>query len=141
VQTGTELNAPITRVPGFLIVLALLRWRQPEARLLLALACVPQTSSWYETLMPMLVARSKREMQWLVGASGAGYLMQIVMLDYKDEIATTDVGILMVVFVYLPALVIVLRRPNEGDLPAWMRMWSRKPSLSGAGGRGETAAG
>jgi hypothetical protein len=127
VKTGTELNPPISRGPGFLIALAILRWRQPEARLLLAVACVPQTSSWYETLLPMLAARTKREMQFMVACSGAGYLFQILMLDRKDEIATTDIGILMVVFVYLPALIVVLRRANEGPLPAWLRL--RQPAI------------
>ncbi len=120
VQTGSELNAPITRAAGFLIALALLRWKQPEARLLFAVACVPQTSSWYETLVPLLVARTKREMQVMVFASGVGYIMQIVLLTRQNEIATTDIGILIVVFIYLPALAIVLRRPNEGTLPVWM---------------------
>lgn len=121
VQTGRELNAPITRAAGFLIAFALLRWKQPEARLLFVIACVPQTSSWYETLVPLLVARTKREMQVMVFASGVGYLMQIAFLSPQREIASTDIGILIVVFVYLPALAIVLRRQNEGELPAWMR--------------------
>lgn len=129
VTTAGELSAPITRGPGFLVALALLRWRQPEARLLLALSCVPQTASWYETLLPLLVARTKREMQALVFASGLGYLAQIAFLDWKNEIATTDIGVLMVVFVYLPALAIVMRRPNEGAIPAWMQFFSRlRPS-------------
>ena len=57
-------------------------------------------------------------------ASGMGYLSQIALLDYKNEIATRDIGLLMVVFVYLPALAVVLRRPNEGPLPAWMRIFN-----------------
>ena len=61
----------------------------------------------------------------MVFASGIGYLMQIVLLNEKREIATTDIGILIVVMIYLPALAIVLRRPNEGDLPAWMRFSRR----------------
>ena len=40
IQAGESLKAPIIRPAGFLITLALLRWRQPEARLLFALACV-----------------------------------------------------------------------------------------------------
>jgi hypothetical protein len=75
----------------------------------------------------MLAARTKREMQFMVACSGAGYLFQILMLDRNDEIATTDIGILMVVFVYLPALIIVLRRPNAGPLPAWLRL--RQPAI------------
>ena len=121
VRAGEALKPPILRPAGFLVALALLRWKQPEARLLFALACVPQTSSWYETLLPLLVARTKREMQVMVFASGLGYLMQIAFLSPNREIASADIGILIVVYVYLPALAIVLRRPNEGDLPAWMK--------------------
>lgn len=120
IRTGPDMSAPILRPAGFLLLLALLRWRQPEGRLLLAMALIPQTASWYETLLPLLVARTKREMQVLVFGSGIGYLAQIVFLDKKHEIATTDIGILMVVFVYLPALAVVLRRPNEGPPPAWL---------------------
>lgn len=75
--------------------------------------------------MPLLVARTKREMQLMVFASGIGYLAQIVLLDDKAEIASTDIGILMVVFVYLPALAVVLRRPNEGEPAVWMRFFNR----------------
>jgi hypothetical protein len=66
---------------------------RPEARLLFTLACVHKRHHGTK-LFCHCSARSKRRMQWLVGASGAGYLMQILMLDNKNEIATTDVGVL-----------------------------------------------
>ena len=47
---------PILRPAGFLLLLALLRWQLPEARLLLALGCVPQTIGLYDTL-PLFLFR------------------------------------------------------------------------------------
>src|SRR4029078_6587043 len=43
------------RVGGPLILLALIRWRRPEARLIAALACVPQTTLLYEAVPLFLV--------------------------------------------------------------------------------------
>ena len=54
-------RAPILEPGGFLLALALLRWRAREARLLLALACVPQTIGLYELLPLFLIPRRRRE--------------------------------------------------------------------------------
>jgi hypothetical protein len=57
---GTPYLSPIRTLPGVLAAALLLRWRRPEARLVLALACVPQTPLLYETvplfLVPMTIA-------------------------------------------------------------------------------------
>ena len=42
---ATQMAAPLARFGGIAILLALLRWRRPEARLILLLACVPQVGS------------------------------------------------------------------------------------------------
>src|SRR5215218_1846316 len=52
---GTPYFAPIRSAGGAFALLALLRWRRPEARLVLALACVPQTPLLYETVPLFLV--------------------------------------------------------------------------------------
>ena len=52
---GTPYFAPVGHGGGALSALALLRWRRPEARLVLALACVPQTPLLYETVPLFLV--------------------------------------------------------------------------------------
>jgi hypothetical protein len=49
---------PVSYLGGPLLLLALLRWRRPEARLLAALACVPQTLMFYETLPLFLIVRT-----------------------------------------------------------------------------------
>ena len=114
--TGTwEFVSPVRRWGGWLLVLALLRWRSSEARLLLALALVPQVQSWYTGLLPMLVARSIRESQVLALVSSLGYLL-LIPLSFTSptrEISAFTIGHLMVAFCYLPALIVVLRRPDE----------------------------
>jgi hypothetical protein len=47
--------APITYPGGVIVLLALLRWRRPEARLIAALASVPQTTALYEGVPLFLV--------------------------------------------------------------------------------------
>lgn len=109
-----EYTAPIRRTGGFVLVLALLRWRTKEARFLFLLSLIPQVSSWYEAVLPMLVGRTKREHQVLSFVSSLGYLLLIVLLLGVPErqVPTAQIGRLMVAFCYLPALIVILRRPN-----------------------------
>jgi len=114
--TGTwEFVSPLRRAGGFLLLLALLRWRTREGRFLLALSLVPQVQSWYTGVLPLLVARSKRENQLLSLASSVGYVLMIPLarMSPTREISTFTVGDLMIAFCYLPALIVVLLRPNE----------------------------
>jgi hypothetical protein len=113
--------APITRIGGFAVLLALLRWRRPEARLIVALACVPQTNSWYEALPLMLVASTFRESVVLSLISLLGYIIPPYVMTARNEIEfNSQMASLMVAICYLPATLIVLRRPNEGEFPPWI---------------------
>lgn len=112
VVQANELPPAITWPGGALVLLALLRWRQPEARLLAAIACVPSTASWYEALPLLLVGRTKRECQLLSLVSSAGYVVQGLFLTSEGFIEIPRIRILMVLFCYFPALIVVLRRPN-----------------------------
>ena len=109
-----EFVAPVRRLGGFLLILSLLRWRSKEGRFLFVLSMVPQVSSWYEGLLPMLVGRTKRECQVLSLTSSLGYLLMIplALQSPTHEIASSTVGRMMVAFCYLPALIVVLRREN-----------------------------
>lgn len=121
---------PIRHPWGWLVLLGLLRWRRPDARLLVALACVPQTTLLYEATPLFLIPRTWREAGVLVVASYAvavwvGYATQ-GQPAYIPRILATGSG--MTVGLYLPCLWMVLRRPNEGDVPAWLeRRMARWP--------------
>ena len=109
---------------GFLIVLAVLRWRRPEARLLIALALIPQTPNWYEALPLHLIPATYRQSLAYSLVSSLGYVIAGCSFGTIRRAPTSDVGSMMVAFAYLPALALVLRRKNEGELPAvvtWMR--------------------
>jgi hypothetical protein len=115
---GFPYIAPVVMPGGFLALLALLRWRRPEARLVAALACVPQTMLLYEAVPLFLVPRTLRETELLV-------LLSYVALGFMPHTSAfaPDIdasGRWIVIFLYIPATLMVLRRPNEGSIPAWI---------------------
>ena len=115
---GFPYIAPILMPGGFLALLALLRWRRPEARLIAALACVPQTMLLYEAVPLFLVPRTLRETELLVLLSFVALGFMPHTSAYAPDIDAS--GRWIVIFLYLPATLMVLRRPNEGGLPAWI---------------------
>jgi hypothetical protein len=123
----THMSAPVTRWGGPLLLLAALRWRRPEARLLLGLSCIPQTPVVYEAVPLFLLVTTLREgVALLVVTVLLGhFLPNSSTLPYDEWMALS--GSWMIWFVYLPCLVMVLRRPNvapEGDLmeSTWTRL-------------------
>jgi hypothetical protein len=60
---------PILFGPGPLLIFAAFRWRNPEARLLLLLACMPQTFYFYDQLALLLIAKNLRQQLIIVIAS------------------------------------------------------------------------
>jgi hypothetical protein len=123
-----HFRAPVVHPGGVLSLLALLRWRRPEARLLATLACVPQTMILYEALPLFLIPRTAFECVALLLLS---YAAQAAMLLAGDDLIVG--GRWLVWCLYLPCLVMVLRRPNEGVAREWLerRIASFPPWLRG----------
>lgn len=118
---GTLYAAPIATPGGAFTLLMLLRWRRPEARLVLALACVPQTTLLYETVPLFLVPSTIMEGgalwlgSWLVAAWV--HATGPFPADPQRFIASGKaIGWLL----YLPCTLMVLRRPNAGLVPSWL---------------------
>jgi hypothetical protein len=112
-------NAPhvtplVLRPGGPLMVAALVRWRRPEARLLAALACTPLTPTFYDPTMLYLVTRTFREALILTVATFVLFFVVVfsgpirTATQWGNIVATTSIWVL-----YLPCLIMVLRRPNE----------------------------
>jgi hypothetical protein len=109
---GAVQVAPILRPGGWLLLLALVRWRRPEARLLAALALVPQMTLGYEALPVFFCVRTKREGyalavlswiavfgDWLTPHSGR-----------PSAVATAQSGWPWLLWLlYVPAVLLVLR--------------------------------
>jgi hypothetical protein len=112
---GLHFGAPVFQRGGFVALLGVLRWRRPEARLLVALACVPQTMLLYEALPLFLIPRTTREAVVLLVASDAAQAVAAYVSG--GALATAGAGLWLL---YLPASLIVLRRKNEGPVPAWL---------------------
>jgi hypothetical protein len=123
---------PMVALPGgVLALLALLRWRRPEARLLAVFACVPHTLSGYElVLLLALVPETLVEATGLALLSWALAAVLAALNPHPDLMTGYRLaGIWSVVLVVLPCTVLVLRRPNEGPVPAWLERTIARASL------------
>jgi len=112
--------SPLGVPGGVLLLLALLRWRRPEARLIAALAVLPQSPFVYEALPLFLIPRSRPEFYALVIGSDIALGVYVFFRGTPTQEYLEINALAVVVCMYLPALVMVLRRPNHGALPGWM---------------------
>ena len=107
--------APITLPGGFLTLLALVKWRRPEARLLAVLACVPHTTLSYEALPLFLVPATWPEAAIVWLGTFVAHVGHRNFGPYSSQLAWVQAsGVWLVWAVYVPCLVMVLRRPNAG---------------------------
>ena len=115
---------------GCVLLLALLRWRRREARLLACLASLPQLPYWADQLPLMLIPRGRREMQGMMLVTLVGFVCWVQFGRSDPNRDTIDsIRPFSIVFTYVPALFLVLRRKNVGDLPPVFERFSvRLPS-------------
>jgi hypothetical protein len=101
---------PLLVLPGPLLVLALLRCRNRDAKFLFLSALLPQR--WFfDSFTLWLIPQSRRELIWTVFFSwGAG-----IWRWYHIPHSFTEVGRWTVLFFYLPMLAVILLRK---DVPA-----------------------
>jgi hypothetical protein len=110
--------APITRRAGPLVLLALLRWRRADARLLLALACVPHTTAPYETIPLFLIPETWLQAWSLWALALIAYFAQWMSGPYASQSAYWASGAEWIVaLMYLPCVVMILLRPNVSTSP------------------------
>lgn len=128
-RTADHMSAPITWPGGFFVLLALLRWKRPEARLIVAMALVPQTPNWYEALPLLLVPATLLQSLVLSLVSSLGFLYEWVL--YRPNATYVDIEPLMIALAYLPATLLVLRRRNEGTVPQWLEIRMSRASRWG----------
>ena len=109
-------NAPnsislLTLPGGPLLLLALLRWRRPEARLLAVLGAVPQTTLAYAALPLFLIPKTWAE-AWMVWAGTAVALIGHGLTGpYDSQMAWVRAGGMWLLYcAFLPCVAMVLRR-------------------------------
>lgn len=135
--SATHMVRPIAHGGGPLLVLALLRWRRPEARLLFALACVPQTALLYETVPLFLIPATWTESIFFTALSWVALAVwrQMALPEYFPDDVLLSVRLIVVPLLYLPCLIMVLRRPNVGEFPTWIQrpfsLWTDRRTVTG----------
>lgn len=121
VRAAPGMEPPIVRLGGFMVLLALMRWRRPETWLLIATACMPQAWGWYGTLALFTVPRSFAESVALAGAVAIGGWVGVLTMPAAMSLDSFFAwsGALIVFSVYLPVTALILLRPNAGGLAQW----------------------
>ncbi|MFL5575705.1 MAG: hypothetical protein ACJ79S_07055 [Gemmatimonadaceae bacterium] len=126
-------HAPVAVGAGALLLLALLRWRLPGARLLVVLACVPQMLFFYDQLPLWLLTRTWRESLLLTLASLVAWLGWVGTLHQgvvvNEFIPAARPYVMLGVF--LPALLIVLRQRPRAIAADDSRDAATSPDASG----------
>ncbi len=102
----------ILKPGGFILLLALLRWRLPEARQLAVIACLPTSPHLYEGLPLLLSARSRRELLALAVCGGLGLAVSALTPPTFGPDHGPIPWAIVFASAYLPALVVVLRHRN-----------------------------
>ncbi|MGO9085409.1 MAG: hypothetical protein ACLQBK_09300 [Candidatus Sulfotelmatobacter sp.] len=112
-QTGNYQHfIPLVVLPGPLLLLALIRYRNRDAHFLLLSALMPQR--WFfDSFILWLIPQSRREIVWTVFFSwGAG-----IWRWYHFPHSFAEVGRWTVIFLYLPMLAVILLRKRATDAP------------------------
>jgi len=114
--------SPIMVPGGQLALLALLKWRRPDARLLFVMACVPQSMTFHDVLPLMLIPQTLRQSLVMGLLSFAAFFLALPTLRNEPDMATMfhATAPLAVWFIYVPALVLILLRSNDGSMPGWV---------------------
>jgi len=144
IRDAGHLMPPLLRPGGVVLLIVLLRWRRPEAWLVGFIAAMPQTSYPYNLLPLLAIAATYREACFLSLTSSVGALAAVYLTDaVGGPVAATTASAVIIALGYLPAALIVLRRPNERLSPEQklteasaeaVMVWESKPAR--ARGRG-----
>jgi hypothetical protein len=107
-----EHFVPLLILPGPLVLLALWRYRERDAMLLLLTACMPQR--WFfDTFILWLIPKTRREVVWTMFLSWGTGLMRW----FYSPHSLIQVGRWTVIFIYLPMLAVVLQRRKQQGGP------------------------
>ena len=114
IASNPRYSAPVLHPGGIVLLAAGLRWRDPNARLLLVLALTPHTPMWYSVLPLFLIPRTLAEGTLLAGLSQIAFFATAFVPHpdtFDAQLALNET--LLLIFLYLPALGLILRRPAQ----------------------------
>ena len=131
----SHYRVPLFVSLGPLLLLAIARMPRADARLLLAIALVPQVFTFYDQLPVMLVARTRRESLLLAACSLIGWAAwrsgwEVTFLrSYTPPLAEHWVTL----SVFLPALAMVLLRSHRAHADSGWAVGAGEPAATKAG--------
>jgi hypothetical protein len=105
----TAHHAPITRPWGWLPLLALLRWRRPEARLVAVMSLIPQNIYFYDQLALWLIPWNALTTLFLSAASWIAALLTV--RSCSSTYCGPDAEQWVLLLIYAPATLMALARP------------------------------
>jgi len=110
-QDNTDLVPPVLRPFGLVLLLAALRWRSPEGRLLLAIAFIPQNTLPHELVPLALIPANLLEMGIYVAGSWIAVAVAADGMHLSHSLTewTATSWPATLCAVYLPMLYLVLR--------------------------------
>ena len=111
-------GAPTVMLPGgFLLLIALLRWRRWEGRLFLALVCFPQTPGAMSALPLLLIPKTLQGMLILALLGFASRGMVPFFLPADDTLVPNirQIALMTMWTCYFPALYYLLRLPTREE--------------------------
>ena len=106
-----HIRPPVLQPFGWLLLLAAFRWRTSGGRLLLALAIIPQNTLPHELVPLVLIPGNTVEMAVYVIGSWVAVALTSVAMEQATSLSrlVSDVWVVLLLSVYLPALFMVLR--------------------------------
>lgn len=125
----TPHKPDLLRPGGFLLLLAALRWRRPEARMLTLLALVPCTTALYEVLPVALVCDDKRQARAFAVLTMVCHLLFFLGPQGPWPVGATYQWWLLLGMIHVPALALVLSRPNVAEPGGW---WPVRAAVAAA---------
>jgi hypothetical protein len=113
------LAPPILRPFGFVLLLAAIRWRSPEGRLIFTTAFIPQSSLPYELVSLALVPGNRLEMALYVAGSWIALVATDRLHVTQSMAEWTAIGWpVTLAAVYLPMLYLVIRQQSTRSGPS-----------------------
>jgi hypothetical protein len=110
---SAHMKLPIVHPGGVIALFAMLRWRRPEARLIVALSLVPQNVAWYDSVPLLVVPGSLTQAVVQSFLISVPAMREILTHGGADRVIDFyPQGYDLALFAYLPAVVMVLMRPN-----------------------------